>query len=300
MSTISTAQAYKHCQKVTASHYENFPVASVLLPKKLRKPVSVIYTFARLCDDYADEGKLSAQERYRLLDEAKNNLLDAANNKAHQDPLYVALADTLQLHPGLTNQLLKLLEAFNQDVEKNRYNSFGEVIDYCKHSANPIGHMLLVLFKADSQKNIAFSDAVCSALQIINFLQDIQSDYLQRNRIYMPADEMDSYQLTETDFGQGTQAAKLSAFMDFQIQRAFKLLQSGAPLGLALKGRVGLELRMVILGGWMILKKLNDSKGEISIQTRLEKKDWLWIISRALSSRFIIYLKKLSPISTAS
>ncbi|NOY67816.1 MAG: squalene synthase HpnC [Gammaproteobacteria bacterium] len=299
MTHCTTAQAYKHCQKLTSSHYENFPVASILLPARLRKPISAIYAFARMADDFADEGNLSVTERYKLLDSAKHNLLKAADNKPDDNPVYIALADTLEHHPALLPQLLNLLTAFNQDVEKDRYASFGEVMTYCRNSANPVGHMLLILFNEDNEKNVACSDAVCSALQIINFLQDIQSDYCQRNRIYMPADEMQQYQITTDNFDKNSPPHKLTNFMNFQVQRTLKLLQAGAPLGFALKGRVGFELRMIILGGWLILKKINDNQGDINNPPKLDKKDWLWVFLHAFSSRFIIYLKNLLPISTS-
>jgi len=295
--SYTIGQAYQHCLSLTNSHYENFPVASILLPKKMRKPISAIYAFARMADDFADEGTLPISERYDLLSSAKNKLLRAADNNPDNDPVYIALADTLVQYPAILEQLLKLLIAFNQDVEKNRYLSFGEVMDYCRHSANPVGHMLLILFKADSEKNIAYSDAICSALQIINFLQDIQPDYNQRNRIYMPFDEMKQHQLSEQDFNINAHSSNLAAFMDFQVQRTLKLLQAGAPLGIILKGRIGLELRMITLGGWTILKKVHDNNGDLSKRPKLNKKDWIWIILHALSSRFIIYLKKLSPTS---
>lgn len=296
----SINQAYQHCQQLTNSHYENFPVASILLPKKIRKPVSAIYAFARMADDFADEGSLSISERYDLLASAKKKLLCAANNNPDDDPVYIALADTLKQHPTILDQLLKLLIAFNQDVEKNRYQSFAEVMNYCRHSANPVGHMLLILFNADNEKNIARSDAICSALQIINFLQDITPDYSQRNRIYMPLDEMQQHHLTEQDFNSKSPSSNLTTFMNLQVQRALKLLQAGAPLGITLKGRIGLEIRMMILGGWSILKKVHDQNGDLSKHAKLNKKDWTWIIFHALGSHFIIYLKKLSPATAIS
>jgi len=296
MAICKIEQAYKHCQKLTSSHYENFPVASILLPKKLRKPISAIYAFARMTDDYADEGDIPKEKRHKLLHAAKKDLILAANQTPKSDPIFIALADTLAKHPSLLEQLLKLLIAFNQDVDKERYASFGEVMDYCRHSANPIGHMLLILFNADTEKNIAYSDAICSALQIINFLQDIQSDYLQRNRVYMPIDEMHQHKITEENFTDQTPSAFTTNFINFQVQRVLKLLQAGAPLGLSLKGRIGFELRMITLGGWLTLKKVNDLNGNLNTSPKLNKKDWLWIFLRAFSTRFIIYLKKLSPI----
>lgn len=294
MPALSLHQSYRHCLDITRNHYENFPVASMLLPRQLRKPVSVIYAFARMADDFADEGQISDEQRSHLLDQARQHLLHAAKGQPADEPVYIALADVLNKKPELLDPLLDLLTAFNQDVHKRRYRDFGEVMAYCRYSANPVGRMLLILSDAANTRNLAYSDAICSALQLINFLQDIQSDYTQRNRIYMPADELSRYKLEEAHLDGQHSSSPLTAFMNFQTQRIFKLLQAGAPLGISLKGRMGLELRMIILGGWKVLKKIHENQGDISIPPRLSKRDWLWIFSRALSSRFTVYFNKLT------
>jgi len=294
MSAYSLHQAYQHCQKITESHYENFPVASILLPRQLRKPISVIYAFARMADDFADEGTHTDTQRTFLLQQAKDQLQQSAKGMPSQDPVYIAMADVLKEKPALLEPLQDLLIAFNMDVNKHRYHDFGEVMQYCRYSANPVGRMLLMLYGADSTRNRAYSDAVCSALQLANFLQDIQSDYTLRKRIYLPADELAKFGVNEKHLLNSTENSQLTAFMHFQTQRVFKLLQSGAPLGLRLKGRVGLELRMMILGGWKVLEKIHHNQGDISLSTRLNKRDWLWIVSHALSSRFTVYFKRLT------
>ncbi len=294
MTTYKVEQAYRYCQNIVKQHYENFPVASILLPRALRKPVSAIYAFSRMADDIADEGELHAEQRRQLLQQAKAHLIEAAADQPVAEPVYIALADTLHKTPSLLEPLLNLLIAFNMDIDKQRYADFGEVMEYCRHSANPIGRMLLILYAQDSTKNIAHADAICSALQIINFLQDICTDYQDRQRIYMPADELQRFDLREQDLDCQHTVPGLPAFMDFQIQRAFRLLQSGAPLGIKLKGRPGLELRMMILGGWKVLQKLHQNRGDLSIPSRLTKRDWLWIATHALSSKFAVYLKKLT------
>jgi len=289
---LSLQQAYRHCQATTRSHYENFPVASILLPRRLRKPVSAIYTFARMADDIADEGDLTQQERSALLKQAETDLLQAAKGQPDNTPVYIALADVLDETPALLEPLLHLLTAFNMDIHKKRYTHIGEVMEYCRYSANPIGRMLLILFGAASTKNIAYSDAVCSALQIINFLQDIRADYLDRDRIYMPHDELLRFKLEETDLNGHNTHPQLQPFMQFQVNRALTLLQSGAPLGIRLHGRMGLELRMMILGGWKVLKKLHENAGDLSQSAKLGKRDWIWIGIHALTSRFKVYSRK--------
>lgn len=290
---LSTQQAYRYCQDTSNKHYENFPVASILLPARLRKPVSAIYTFARMADDFADEGDLSDQERIDLLKQAESDLLSAAKGEPDDIPVYIALSDVLRETPDLLEPLLQLLSAFTMDVHKQRYADIGEVMGYCRYSANPIGRMLLILYGAASTRNIAYSDAVCSALQIINFLQDIRSDYLERDRIYMPQAELQRFNLLETDLNGESTHPQLHAFMNFQTRRALTLLQSGAPLGLQLHGRMGLELRMMILGGWKVLQKVHKNGDQLNKTARLSKRDWLWIGTHAIASRFKVYSKKI-------
>lgn len=290
---LTTQQAYRYCQTTTRQHYENFPVASLLLPRRLRKPISVIYTFARMADDIADEGDLIDQERENLLKQTETHLLQAAKGQHENVPIYIALADVLKETPSLLEPLLDLLTAFNMDIHKQRYANFGEIMGYCRYSANPIGRMLLILYGNSDTKNIAYSDTVCSALQIINFLQDIQPDLHDRDRVYMPQDELQRFNLTDIDLQNERQHPQLKHFMEFQINRALTLLQAGAPLGIRLQGRIGLEMRMMILGGWKILKKLHENAGDISKRVQLGKRDWLWIGGHALSSQFKVYSKKI-------
>jgi len=300
MSHISLKQAYQYCNRTARRHYENFPVASLLLPKKLRRPITVIYTFARMADDIVDEGDASKIERNQQLQRCKEQLAAAAVQQAENTHVYIALTDVLRQHPELLPHLQSLLTAFQMDIEKDRYQNFAEVMQYCKLSANPIGRMLLILYHADTERNRACSDGLCSALQLINFLQDIRNDYLIRNRIYLPEDEMQSWKISELDLGASTPTAQLKAIMDFQIQRTQKLLQAGAPLGIYLNGRIGLELRMITLGGWIILKKLHELKGDLSQSPRLKKHDWVWMLLHAISARFTVYLNtfKKSPDSS--
>lgn len=295
MASLTVQQSYQHCMQLTRQHYENFPVASLLLPRSIRYPVSAIYSFARTADDYADEGDLSAEQRLFNLQQAGKDLNNAATGNPPDDPIYIALSDVLQQHPSLKQPLNDLLIAFKMDVSKHRYQDFGEVMGYCRYSANPIGYMLLILDGKDSVKNIAYSDAVCSSLQLINFLQDIHSDLIERERIYMPADEMEKYGITIEQLENKKRNESLDRFMNFQTQRCLKLLQAGAPLGIQLKGRMGLEVRMIILAGWRVLEKLHQRQGNMTVNTRLTRKDWLWIISHAITSRFKIYFKQLLP-----
>lgn len=271
--------------KLACTHYENFPVASFLLPKRLREPTALIYAFARQADDFADEGHWLPEQRLVLLDGFKSELDRIQQNTQPNTELFIALQAVIKKHQLPIQPFYDLLDAFSQDVTKTRYQDFGEVMHYCRRSANPVGRLMLSLYNADSPQNIGMADAICSALQLINFLQDIAID-IQKDRIYLPQDEMQKYKVTEAQIAKGDANGTWSLFMEFQINRARKLLQSGAPLGLVLAGRVGLEMRMIIAGGERILKKLHQAHGNVfEYRPKLAKKDWLYMAYRAISKK---------------
>ena len=263
-------------------HYENFPVASWLLPKRLRRPVEAIYRFARSADDIADEGDAPAAERLNQLAAYHAELDRIECGETPTDPVFGPLAAAIRAHAIPITPFRDLLSAFAQDVEKKRYASFGEVMDYCRRSANPVGRLMLHLYGNTDARHLAYSDAICSSLQLINFLQDIAVDY-QKERIYLPLDELAAYHVSETQIAQGDTRGLWHMMMHKQIERARKLLQAGAPLGRHLKGRIGLELRVTILGGETILRKLHaDPACVFHNRPVLTKKDWIVMLGRGL------------------
>ena len=266
------------------NHYENFPVASVLLPAHLRKPVELIYRFARAADDFADEGQRPDGERLALLASFADELRMIGRGKPSRIELFRELAPVVKQHRLPLALFHDLLSAFAQDVGKKRYADFTEVLDYCRRSANPIGRLLLVLFGAATPQHHAWSDDICSSLQIINFLQDIESDYA-RGRIYMPQDELARFHVSETQIAARDAGGNWRNFMAFQVNRTRRMLRDGAPLGHALKGRVGLELRMIIAGGDRILTKIaNVGYDVFSRRPVLRPHDWLLMLLRALGT----------------
>lgn len=285
MNTTATRAASDASLALAGSHYENFPVASVLLPMRLRKPIALIYSFARQADDFADEGDLLPEQRLVLLNGFVQELDRIRDGKPPQTPFFAALQAMMQAHQLPLQPFYDLLDAFSQDVVKKRYENFGEVMDYCRRSANPIGRLLLQLYGHATPRNIGMSDAICSALQIINFLQDVAIDY-RKDRIYFPLDEMRKYKIDEQHIAAGKADSTWSLFMEFEINRARKLLQSGAPLGLALPGRMGLEMRSIIAGGERILHKLHKSRGDMFNQRPVLKPwDWAYMLYRAVRAR---------------
>ena len=277
--------AYAECLHMAQSHYENFPVASRLLPKHLRMPIAVIYAFARRADDFADEGDLSNDERIAALTDFSNKLNLIEQGKEVDDTTFIALADVIKQHQLPISLFHDLLTAFKMDVTKARYANFGEVMEYCRYSANPVGRLLLHLNHAATPQNLGYSDAVCSALQLTNFLQDISQDLEESNRIYLPQDEMEQYGVSEEDIRNKLTNSASHNLIQFQIQRTRKLMQAGAPIGKVLKGRMGLELRMTIMGGSRILYKLNQQHDDVFSRPRLNKWDIVWIIWKAIRAK---------------
>jgi len=269
---------------MTVSHYENFPVASILLPRPLREPVAAIYAFARSADDIADEGDRGAAERLALLDGYQRQLDAIADGEPVEDPLFRRLADVIKVHRLPLRPFRDLLDAFGQDVVQTRYADFRELMDYCRRSANPVGRLLLHLFRADTAKNIEYSDAICSALQLINHWQDVGIDAGKPvPRIYLPMEDLVYYGVSDTDILRRTATPDFRSLMRFQVERARKLMTEGEPLGWLLGGRIGLEIRMVVAGGLRILEKIEAADYDVFRRRPvLERLDWPRILWRAL------------------
>jgi len=268
---------------MSVGHYENFPVASVLLPAPLRHPVSVIYRFARSADDFADEGDLPASERLAQLDDYRRQLACVEAGAAPRQPLFAELGMIVNRYRLPLQPFRDLLDAFTQDVNKGRYADFAEVMQYCRRSADPVGRLLLHLFGAANEENLKHSDAICSSLQLINFCQDVGIDW-RKNRIYLPQDELQRYGVSERQIAEGDTSGQWKALMRFQVERARALIKSGAPLGRALPGRVGLEIRTIVEGGLCILEKIDKVKGDVyHHRPVLQAWDWPLILARVLA-----------------
>ncbi len=268
---------------MTVGHYENFPVASVLLPAPLRYPVSVIYRFARSADDFADEGDLPARQRLAQLDNYRQELRRLEADIAPQLPLFAELGAIVRENRLPLQLFHDLLDAFAQDVVKKRYADFAEVMDYCRRSANPVGRLLLHLFNAAAERNLEQSDAICSSLQLVNFWQDVEIDW-RKDRIYLPQDEMRRFGVTERDIASGDASGQWQALMRFQVERARALIKSGAPLGRTLPGRIGLEIRTIVQGGLRILEKIDKARGDVyHHRPVLRTYDWPLLLFRALT-----------------
>jgi phytoene synthase len=240
-------------------HYENFPVASILLPARLREPVEAVYAFARSADDIADEGEMSPSKRLEQLD-AYHDALDAIEENGlsamcGQPPILARLARVILDHHLPVKPFHDLLDAFQQDVEKKRYDDFNELADYCRRSANPVGRLLLMLYGADVVENHPLSDCICTGLQLVNFWQDVAIDW-KKGRIYLPRQDLDRFKLNEEDIAAARCDERWQALLAFEVARTRAILNAGAPLALRLRGRIGWELRLIVAGGLRILDRI--------------------------------------------
>lgn len=268
-------------------HYENFPVASYLLPRRLRQPVEVIYQFARTADDFADEGEYLPEQRLAWLEEYRDYLRQIEAGQTPELPLFQALASVIRTYHLPLAPFYALLEAFSQDVVVQRYATFGELVQYCRRSANPVGQLLLHLYGNEfaTPENLALSDGICTALQLINFWQDIAQDW-QKGRVYLPQEDLQRFHVGEAQIAAQDSGGVWWGLMQFEIERTRKILQAGAPLATRLPGRIGLELRLIVLGGERILFHLHRARGDVFRQRpQLQMWDWAYMFGRALMRR---------------
>lgn len=258
--------AYASCARDAHHHYENFPVASLLLPRRTRRHVAAVYAFARAADDFADEGEWTVEQRKQLLDGWSDRLRQTlstdepgvpprAGEPANTVDIFVALGRTVRdcsLPEGL---LEDLLSAFRQDVSVTRYNTWAELLDYCRRSANPVGRLVLrISGKADPRFD-AWSDDICTALQLTNFWQDVASDY-ERGRVYLPIEEQQLHGAREGDLADGRITPAWQRALSAAALRTRDLFDAGRPLCDALRGRLRYELRATWLGGTRVLDRL--------------------------------------------
>lgn len=267
-------------------HYENFPVASVLLPARLRPAVEAIYAFARSADDLADEGDALPDVRLAALTEYEVALDRIAQRQEPESKLFRDLDRAIQDNCLPLQPFRDLLSAFKQDVLTTRYAAFEILLDYCRRSANPVGALMLHLYGTASVQNLRDSDAICSALQLINFWQDVAIDS-KKARVYLPQEDLTRFAVTEAQLAAGQVNSAWRALMQFEVERARAMLVSGAPLSLRLPGRIGWELRLVIQGGLRILERIEQVDYDVFNQRpALGKADWLLLIWRAIWMKF--------------
>jgi squalene synthase HpnC len=260
-------------------HYENFPVASWLLPARYRPPIEAIYGFARGADDFADEGEMSDEARLAGLARYSRALNEIEARGSSTEPGFDRIAWAIREYKLPLVLLRDLIDAFSQDVTTKRYATFADLMDYSRRSANPIGRLLLHLF---GNPMVEQSDAICSALQFINFWQDVAVDW-EKGRVYIPQEDLRTFGVSERQIQEKNADERWTKLMQFESQRAREMLRSGAPLGRALPGRLGLEIRATVQGGMTILDRIDAVGGDVfRHRPVLKTLDWIRILARAL------------------
>ena len=287
MVTAGLDAAYASCERLARSHYENFPVASVLLPPRMRRHIAAVYAFARAADDFADEGEQLAAERLRLLDGWNQRLQRAVDGHAQMERQPGEPAETIAIFAALGNTirqcalppelLADLISAFTQDVTVHRYHDWAALFDYARRSANPVGRLVLRIGGYRGDDLDTWSDAICTALQFTNFWQDYGVDYA-RGRVYLPHAGGDR---EDADGDQGTGATTTKQELFEAIRKTRELFMAGRPLCDALSGRLRYELRATWLGGMRILdcveRQLQEDRrnGQLTPATRMHTRPTL-------------------------
>ncbi len=287
-------RAYRYCEWITAHHYENFPVASRLLPRALRPDVAAVYAFARSADDFADEARYRGRS-LELLDGWRKNLWGRSDH-----PIFIALADTVRRHDLPVQLLDDLLTAFTMDVTKRRYANWPDLMNYCRHSANPVGRLVLLLSRIRDEELHARSDDICTALLLANHWQDLAID-LGRDILYIPQDLMRSFGVTEQDLkgsdpkrpkGVRPQKAErgltpeVLALMKELVTRTRALFDSGEPLTRHLKGGLRLEIKLTLLGGRAILDRIEAADYDVFLHRPvLSVTDKLRLLTQVIFSK---------------
>jgi len=272
--------AHRYCQHLAKSHYENFPVASIILPKYLQQSIFVIYAFARTADDIADEGSATMADRMQALLEYEkqlNNIEQGAD--LSQPPLFIALSDVIYSQQLPIQLFHDLLTAFKQDISQGRYQSDDDILDYCRRSANPIGRLLLHLGGEKSMQQLQQSDALCTALQLINFYQDVKQDLYENNRLYLSLKSLALVGITEHNIDI-TNTSKIAPLLRERYLFTNSLLMSAINLGAEINGRMGWEIRTITLAGLLTLKKLSlQNNNNLTSRPRLTKYNILMVAS---------------------
>ena len=243
---------------MSVDHYENFPVASVLCPSALRPAVAAIYYFARTADDVADEGEATPGRRLADLAAYRAELATACNGDGaftRWPQVFGPLRTVLAMHALPVDLLTDLLSAFEQDVVKTTYANRADLLDYCRRSANPIGRLLLHLYGVSGPQVLRQSDAICTALQLANFWQDLSVD-TPRGRLYLPESDCARHAVDAPALLAQRDAQNVRALIADMVDWSRDLMHAGAPLVHAIPGRAGWELRLVVQGGLRILEKI--------------------------------------------
>lgn len=274
---------YKRALDFAGSHYENFPVISFLIPRNLKKHIAIIYQFARNADDFADEGNLTSEIRIKKLNDFEKDFIEALKGN-HKNDFWEALENTIRVFSLTPQYFFDLLTAFKQDVAQHSYETKYDLMNYCKYSANPVGRIILEFFNIRDTESFQYSDAICTALQLTNFYQDISIDYL-KDRIYIPKEDMQKFGVTEKIFELKENNSNFKNLLNYEITETEKLFRKGKKLLNRLPLRLKYEITWTILGGEKILRKIEKiNYNVLNYRPTLTKKDFIEIFFRSFIS----------------
>jgi squalene synthase HpnC len=273
--------AYKNSLTFAKSHYENFPVVLFTIPKEIRKHIAIVYQFARQADDIADEGNFATETRLEKLNEYENDFNLSLNGKPKND-FWLALKNTIEKFSIEEKLFLDLISAFKQDVIKNRYETFEELLDYCSRSANPVGRILLKIFNVNNIEAITASDKICTALQLTNFYQDISIDIL-KNRIYLPKEKMKLFGVEEQQIKNKIADENFKRLLKTLLEETKIMFEEGKNIHRYISVNFQLQMKMTILGGEKILEKISLIDYDVfNKRPKLSKKDFAIILLNGL------------------
>ena len=275
--------AYRHCIEIAEQHYENFPTASRLIRPDLRPAIAAIYAFARHADDLADEGEAPAEMRIKQIDAWETLLERCEKDEAISHPIFLALGDSIRQHKLPIDELHNLLVAFRMDVTVHAYASLDELLFYCRHSANPIGRLVLALHGITDPVALHASDKICSALQLVNFWQDLSID-LPRGRCYLPEAWLAEADLSSDRLLQAeeNEAGRIGAALELAIRSTEQLLHEGSALLPMLPFRLRLQIAATLRAGNRMLGKISRLESPLTQRCHLTHRDWLAMALPAL------------------
>ena len=273
--TQSIMSRYKIAQ--SKNHYENFTVGSLVLGKNMREAIMTLYAFARLGDDIADEGNHSKKERTEQIQYLKNHLKKIEFNQKINDSYFKILQILYIKYKFKINNLYRFINAFNEDINHKQYAQFSDLIRYCDNAANPAGELILSLVKQDNKENVRQSNAICTALALINFAQGVVEDF-EKGRIYIPKDEMKTFNLKVEDIQQRNFTKYWVKYKKYWVERNCQILESGLGLGEKIKGRLGIEIQMVECAALLLLKRMKRNSCNLFVSPpKIKTLDWIFI-----------------------
>jgi squalene synthase HpnC len=279
--TLAEARAY--CANLARTHYENFSVASWFLPKRLRQHFFNVYSYCRISDDLGDEvGDAAAS--IELLDQWQHEL-DACYEGSPRHPVFVALAETVRKFDIPKHEFSDLLIAFRQDQSVTRFESFDDLLGYCRYSANPVGHLVLYLCGYRDPERHHLSDFTCTALQLANFWQDVSVDYT-KGRIYLPLESLRRFGVTEDDISQNRNTSAFRAMLKFEVERAREWFRKGLPLIEQVDRELAVDLELFSRGGQEILRAIEKQNyAVLGNRPAISKPRKLALVARAAIGR---------------